>query len=100
MCVARQFAYLLLICARKYSEASIIVITSTISRLQRSFASQAIDVAIAQASKKMTRPEQLEAVENFVLGRDIFLSLPTGRGKSFCFAYSQCTLRPPEVHTL
>ena len=61
-----------------------------VSRLQRSFTSQAIHAAIAQAAKKMgysaPRSEQLEAVENFVSGRDVFLSLPTGGGKSFCFA--------------
>ena len=61
-----------------------------VSRLQRSFTSQAIHAVIAQAAKKMgysaPRPEQLEAVENFVSGRDVFLSLPTGGGKSFCFA--------------
>ena len=61
-----------------------------VSCLQWSFASQAIDAAIAQVAKQMgywaPRPEQLEVVENFVSGRDVFFSLPTGGGKSFCFA--------------
>ena len=60
-----------------------------VSRLQRSFTSQAIVSAIAQAAKKMgysaPRPEQVEAVQKFVSGFDVFLSLPTGGGKSFCF---------------
>ena len=31
-------------------------------------------------------PEQEKAVRSFVSGRDVFLSLPTGSGKSLCFA--------------
>ena len=30
--------------------------------------------------------EQLYAVEQFVSGRDVFVSLPTGSGKSVCYA--------------
>ena len=59
-----------------------------ISRLQQSFTSQTIDKAIEQAAEKMgfsaPRPEQLEVVEK-LSGRDVFLSLPTGGDKSFCF---------------
>ena len=30
--------------------------------------------------------DQREAVESFVLGKDVFVSLPTGSGKSLCYA--------------
>ena len=32
------------------------------------------------------KPEQVEAVTTFILGRDVFLSLPTGYGKSLCYS--------------
>ena len=31
--------------------------------------------------------DQKKAVEAFVLGKDVFISLPTGSGKSLCYAY-------------
>ena len=30
--------------------------------------------------------DQREAVEAFVIGKDVFVSLPTGSGKSLCYA--------------
>ena len=35
--------------------------------------------------RKATK-EQVEPIKNFVLGRDVFVSLPTGSGKSLCYA--------------
>ena len=32
------------------------------------------------------KPQQREALLSFVLGKDVFVSLPTGFGKSFCYA--------------
>ena len=32
------------------------------------------------------KPEQLKVVETFVQGRDVFAVLPTGYGKSLCYA--------------
>ena len=32
------------------------------------------------------RPEQAEAVSAFAGGKDVFVALPTGSGKSLCFA--------------
>ena len=46
--------------------------------------------ALDQASRRMgiqgLRPKQLEAIEAFVSGKDTFISLPTGYGKSIIFA--------------
>ena len=33
------------------------------------------------------KPEQLDVVEAFVKGRDVFALLPTGYGKSLCLGY-------------
>ena len=32
------------------------------------------------------KPKQFEVVKKFVSGRDVFVSLPTGRGISLCYA--------------
>lgn len=46
--------------------------------------------AIDQASRCMgiqgLKPKQLEALESFVSGKDTFVALPTGYGKSIIFA--------------
>jgi len=48
------------------------------------------DDAIMRASREMSfyplLPEQLEAVRCFMSGRDTFVSLPTGYGKSIIYA--------------
>ena len=33
-----------------------------------------------------TRPTQVQVVLDFVRGRDVFANLPTGSGKSICYA--------------
>ena len=38
------------------------------------------------AGYKALHKEQKEAIVYFVSGRDVFVSLPTGYGKSLCFA--------------
>ena len=48
--------------------------------------SKAVSLAASQLGYKKLKPEQSEAVEEFVRGRDVFVSLPTGSGKSLCYA--------------
>ena len=43
---------------------------------------EAINGAIRTLGYTLLSPEQLQAVERFVSGRDVFVSLPTGGGKS------------------
>jgi len=49
-----------------------------------------IDDAIKRASQEMSlyplKPKQLEAVRTFMSGKDTFVSLPTGYGKSAIYA--------------
>ena len=49
----------------------------------------AIEAAVSRAAKDMgyfpQNPEQLEAVYSFIQGNNIFVSLPTGYGKSVIY---------------
>ncbi len=48
-----------------------------------------IESAIVEAGSKLgyeLRANQKSVVQGFVKGRDVFVSLPTGSGKSLCFA--------------
>ena len=49
-----------------------------------------IHQCIQLSGKKLSFPhikeEQLQVVKAFVEGKDVFVSLPTGAGKSLCFA--------------
>ena len=46
--------------------------------------------ALEEASREIgidcLKPKQREAIESFVSGRDLFISLPTGYGKSIIYA--------------
>ena len=46
----------------------------------------AIDTAMRKAEVKELKKEQRGTIHEFVSGRDVFVSLPTGYGKSFCYA--------------
>ena len=49
-----------------------------------------LDNAIIQASQQLSyatiRPDQNRAIKSFMEGRNVFISLPTGSGKSLCFS--------------
>ena len=50
--------------------------------------------AIVEAGKKLgyeLRAKQLEVVFKFVRGQDVFVSLPTGSGKSLCYSVLRWT---------
>ena len=55
-----------------------------------SYDASSISAAISTASRKLGflqfKPEQKSVVETFLNGRDVFVSLPTGSGKSLCYA--------------
>ena len=49
----------------------------------------AVLAAIESAARRMGykhKPRHEEAVSKFLLGRDIFVSLPTGSGKTWCYS--------------
>ena len=51
---------------------------------------QELESAIMQVSQQLgyatIRPDQNTAIKSFMEGRDVFISLPTGSGKSLCFS--------------
>jgi len=53
------------------------------------FSGKAIDDAVAAATREMgyskLRANQEAVVRHFMSGRDVFVSLPTGSGKSLCY---------------
>ena len=46
----------------------------------------AFDFALGKLGYEKLRPEQDKVLRAFVSGRDVFAALPTGYGKSLCFA--------------
>ena len=47
---------------------------------------ETISYAAARIGYSQLRPEQITVVKAFVGGKDVFVCLPTGYGKSLCFA--------------
>ena len=56
------------------------------SKLDSTAVRECIVKAIQTLGYDYPTKEQLEAVGQFVTGRDVFVSLPTGSGKSVCYA--------------
>ena len=46
----------------------------------------ALKKAVGHMGLRELKPKQIEAIQSFVSGRDTFVSLPTGYGKSVIFA--------------
>ena len=63
---------------------------SLVSRLEKRFDDPVIEVAIMEAFQELgydrLTEDQAQAVRSFVLGSDVFVILPTGSGKSLCYA--------------
>ena len=56
------------------------------------YSKQAINYAISKATEELgyteLRPNQLAALRSFMNGRDMFVCLPTGSGKSLSYCLS------------
>ena len=58
----------------------------TMAKYSREQIDAAIDTAMQVFGLKILKYQQLKAVWEFVNGQDVFVSLPTGFGKSYCYA--------------
>ena len=54
-------------------------------RITESDIDQANSSVTEKLGYKELRPKQILAVRHFLCGNDVFLSLPTGSGKSLCY---------------
>ena len=57
-----------------------------VDKLYKLSTSKAVSSAALQVGYKKLKYRQNEAVKEFVSGRDVFVSLPMGSGKSLCYA--------------
>ena len=57
-----------------------------IARYSKEQIDVAIDVAVQAFGLESLKHQQQKAIEEFVSGRDVFVALPAGFGKSYCFA--------------
>jgi len=47
---------------------------------------KAVEATVTTMNLRPLKPKQLEALESFMSGKDTFVALPTGYGKSVIFA--------------
>ena len=61
-----------------------------VPRLQKSFPAHFVEGVVRSSVKSLVShfptDEQLDAVKKLLSGKDVFISLPTGSGKSICFS--------------
>ena len=61
-----------------------------VKRIKKTFPIQEVDEAILKAVRALgyhqPTDDQKDAIRSFLGGKDVFVSLPTGSGKSLCFA--------------
>ena len=61
----------------------------TVVEMSKKWSNREIEAAIAAAFGRLgysaVKSEQLEAAREFVKGQDVFVSIPTGSGKSLCY---------------
>lgn len=60
--------------------------------VSKSFLRLAVTESVQELGYEKPTPDQEEAIVKFVSGRDVFISLPTGSGKSVCFACTSLVL--------
>ena len=69
----------------------------SVPRVNASFPRPTIDRTIAEAVRKLdysrATDDQANAIREFVAGTDVFVTLPTGSGKSLCYAALPFVLR-------
>ena len=62
-----------------------------------------IEVAIRKAFRRLgytdVKEEQLKAARDFMTGRDVFVCLPTGSGKSVCYSWLPYAFDELEANT-
>ena len=61
-----------------------------VARVDRTFSfyeiKKAIEEAVNTLGYEAVRRDQFDVITKFIEGNDVFVSLPTGGGKSLCFA--------------
>jgi len=55
-------------------------------RVKKMDLASALEEAFREIGIDCLKPKQREAIESFVSGQDLFISLPTGYGKSIIYA--------------
>ena len=63
------------------------------ARCDEEVAKSVITKCIQKLGYLQLKPEQLKVITEFVNGRDVFAVLPTGYGKTLCYASRGCHVR-------